>query len=120
MKKKIFVLLICLLSLLCVACSSTKKDERTIADFTQAYQDNGIEITGEEKPYFSMIGAEDGTMFYIDKAVVKIYMYSNEDALKKAQDDYSDVITGWDVNGKFLLETNDEQAKEIFNGIAEN
>lgn len=120
MKKKIILLFTCLLFLICVACSNKKNDERTLTDFTKAYQDNGVEITGEDKPYFSMIGAEDGTLFYIDQSVVKIYMYSDEDALKKAQDDYSDVITGWDTNGKFLLETNNEQAKEIFKEIAEN
>lgn len=111
------VMMAIMMAIMLVACGGSKKDERVLGDLIQVYVDNDIEVDETSKPYFQMIGAKDGVIFYIDSSVVKIYEYESEKKLSEAQETYKDVVKDWPVNGKFLLETSDEKAIEIFNGI---
>lgn len=115
--KKIMMLLLSA-ALLLVACGGSKKDERSIDDFANAFIEQGVEVDMEEKPFFQMIGAMDGVIFYMDKDKVAIYQYDDEKTLEKAQKE-NELIKDWPVNGRFLLESNNEKALEIFSGVTQ-
>lgn len=117
MKKITGLMAVVMLAVMLAACGGSKKDGRVLGDIIQVYADNDIEVDENDKPYFQMIGAKDGVIFYIDTSVVKIYEYESEKSLSEAQETYKDVVKDWPVNGKFLLETSSEKAIEIFNGI---
>ena len=55
-------------------------------------------------------------LFYVKDEVVKIYEFENADALEKARKE-NELIKDWPANGKFLLETSDQNAIDIFNGL---
>lgn len=120
MKKIMSVLLVAMaIALFAAGCSSgaaQKNDERTLADFTQAYVDAGIELERQDTPLFSLIEAVDGTLFYTDDGIVKVYEYKSAKALEDARKEF-DLIADWPSNGKFLLETKNEKAIEIFNNV---
>jgi uncharacterized lipoprotein YehR (DUF1307 family) len=90
-----------------------KKDSRTLDDFIKAYTDQDVAVDKEEKPIFSMIGAADGVIFKMDDNVVKIYEYASVKELEKAEKDF-EIIKDWPTNGRFLLETNSDEATKIF------
>jgi len=92
-------------------------DERSLSDFNQAYVDAGYTLEEQDQPAFDLIGAIDGTMFYVDNKVVKIYEYSSEKDLEDARKEF-DIIADWPSNGRFLLETSNEKASEIFNSLS--
>lgn len=89
-------------------------DERTLDDIVALYTDAGYKVDTSEKPYYDMIGAVDGVMFYIDNKPVKIYEYKNEAVLSKWKDTLDSLPAV--VNGRFALETSNEDAINIFNG----
>lgn len=69
----------------------------------------------DEKPMFSLIGAKDGWMGYTsDGSVVKIYQYAGEDEYNSAKDSYSSIMGEWSENGGFVIETNDDAVKIVF------
>jgi len=76
----------------------------------------GVEVDKEEKPLFTILGAVDGVIFYMDSNKVAIYEYSTEKALddEKTNDE---MLNDWLSNGKFLLETNNQEAKDIFSSV---
>ena len=61
-----------------------------------------------------MVGAKDGVMFYLGNSPVKIYQYESIEVLEAAKQQYA-VISDMPQNGVFILDTNSEIAKEIFN-----
>lgn len=116
MKKTIIWVLSMVTMILLVACGN-KKDERALSAFTDKYVTAGVEVDMEEKPIFQMVGAVDGVIFYMDEKKVAIYQYEDEKALEKAQKDFSSLVDTWPTNGKYLLESSNEKAIEIFNGV---
>lgn len=90
--------------------------ELTLQSFIDAFEKEGIDVDSNEKPMFSLIKAKDGIIFYIDGDPVKIYEYENEEDFKKGVEALPD-IGNWEKNGRFLLETTSEKAKEIFNNV---
>lgn len=116
--KKILLIAIFVITMGTLAgCGEKESDARTIANFINAYEDADIEIDEADKPMFTMIGAKDGVIFYIENEVVKIYEYESEKDLEKAREKYNNIIDDWENNGKFLLETNSEDATKIFTSI---
>jgi len=108
------ILLVCVLLLVAVGCSSG--DTRSLDTFIKAYQDAGVEVDPEEKPIFTMVGAINGVIFYQDGSKVAIYEYESEKELEKAKAS-NNLIKTWKSNGKFLLETDNEKAAEIFDSV---
>lgn len=103
---------------LLVACGSdASNDDRTLEDMIQVYENEGIEIDRAEKPIFEMIEARDGIIFKMDGNKVAIYEYDSTKALNDAKEKYDLMMDGNLDNGRFSLETNNEQAKEIFTSI---
>lgn len=94
------------------ACSE-KKDDITLETFKTAFKDAGVTLEKEGTPYFQLIKAKNGLIFYNETNVVKIYEYKDKATLKKAVKEY-DMMSDWPQNGRFVLESHDEQAIEIF------
>ena len=101
-----------------VACSDKEESmsELTMQSFIEAYEAEGVEIDPEEKPFFSIINAKDGVIFYMDDQPVKIYEYSTAKDIDSGIEALPDV-SEWDKNGRFVLETSNEKAKEIFHNV---
>ena len=117
MKKIMYLLSIVVMAVLVGCGSTTSSVGKTLKmdDFTQAYTNAGVTV-GTEKQAFSMVGAKDGVVFYMDVNPVKIYEFASSKELDKAKKDFS-FIADWPVNGLFALETTDAKAKEIFNSV---
>lgn len=95
--------------------ASENADEMTLDLYVKKFQDSGETIKLEErKPYYEMVGAKDGIMFYLGNAPVKIYQYESVEALEAAKQQYT-TLADMTQNGVFILDTNNETAKEIFN-----
>lgn len=116
MKRILILLMLSVLTL--TACGSSQKDERTIQDFISVYTAEGIEVDAEEKPLFQLVTAGDGVIFHIEGDKVAIYEYEDAKALEKAKSEF-DMMKEWPVNGKFILESDNEKAIEIFNGVTQ-
>jgi len=112
---KKFILLLTLVSLVVLAGCSSKSDKLTIDSFISAFDENGISVDKDNKPFFALIGASDGVTFVDDDKVV-IYIYDSEKDLKKAREDYS-VTKDWPSNGRFLIEAYNQDVIDIFNGV---
>ncbi|RXZ77245.1 hypothetical protein EBB07_33780 [Paenibacillaceae bacterium] len=108
-------LIIGLFAVLLAACSQSEGASPGLSDAIKAFQDAGHTIDKEEKPLVSMVGAKDGVLFYVNNNPVKIYEYESGKSLKaeikKGDFDFDS------INGKLGLETNNEEAKEIFSKI---
>lgn len=92
-----------------------KSSTVTMDDYVSVFKEKGIEVDKENEPFYSMIGASNGITFtYKDKAV--IYEYGSEKDLEKAKKD-NEFAKDWVSNGRFLLETNNEDIIEIFNSV---
>ena len=95
--------------------ASENADEMTLDLYVKKFQDSGETIKLEErKPYYEMVGAKDGIMFYLGNSPVKIYQYESVEALEAAKQQYA-ALVDMTQNGVFILDTNNETAKEIFN-----
>ena len=89
--------------------------EMTLDSYVKKFEDAGQTVKVEErKPYYEMVGAKDGVMFYLGNSPVKIYQYESIEALEAAKQQYA-VISDMPQNGVFILDSNSEIAKEIFN-----
>lgn len=116
--KKLIISLLTMIAILAlVGCGGSKKDERSLSDFIQAYQNEGVEVDPEKKQQFETVNASDGVIFYMDNKPVKIYEYKSLKDLEKAQKDFADMMEDWPTNGKFLLETKSEEAVAIFTTV---
>ncbi|MEK3867685.1 hypothetical protein MHH60_29905 [Paenibacillus sp. FSL H7-0716] len=130
MKKVWSGLFIVCLVLVFAGCSSSKEDDNLTMDkFIEAFNnsgedinhdvDSGVEkgIKKEKKPKYEMIDAKDGVIFNIANNTVKIYEYESNSKAKKAVEKYASIMGDWPVKGNFVLETNNQKAKEIFNSV---
>ncbi|MBB6670282.1 hypothetical protein [Cohnella nanjingensis] len=119
MKRSLVFIMLVAFSVVLFGCSSSKneKSDVTLDRVIQAYVDQGITVDSNEKPMFQLIGAKDGVIFDIDGQKVAIYEYDSAKSLKKARADAKIIKDDWPVNGKFLLESSNSKAKEIFNGV---
>ncbi len=106
-----------LLLLAMAGCSKKGTDSRTLDHFTKAFEDAGHSVADATEPLFAAVGATAGTMFKIGDETVKIYMYESEEALEKAQKDYASTVKDFKRNGRFLLETTNQKAQDIFNKV---
>ncbi|MEK4977208.1 hypothetical protein [Bacillus sp. FSL K6-6540] len=117
MKKSLGLFAVLLLLLVTVVgCGSGENKDLTLEKFIKAYQDEGIEVDPEKKPVYNMINAKDGVIFTIDRDKVAIYEYASEKDLDKNMKD-NDLIKDWPRNGRFLLESDNGQANEIFKSV---
>jgi len=115
--KKVSVIGLLLLLLVVVGCSSSNGEkDLSLQDFIQAFQDQGVEVDLNEKPFFQMIGAKDGIIFYMENSPVKVYEFDSVKNLKKVQSE-DDMIKDWPTNGRFLLETRKQEAIQIFENV---
>ena len=108
-------------------------DDRTMAHFVQAFLDAGFEITtfdlnmqmvavteiaDMDTPFYSMIDAIDGVLFYFNLSPVTIYEYADIAALEQAFVDFGFMnAQGWVANGRFVIETNIQEINSFFGGI---
>ncbi|MCR8656861.1 hypothetical protein [Paenibacillus endoradicis] len=95
--------------------STADVDERKLQFIIDSYVETGTNVDAEEKPMFRLINAMDGVVFYMDNSPVKIYEFNSEADLKKALAEFK--FTEWPTNGKFAIETKDEEAIRIFKQI---
>lgn len=117
MKKVVAILLAAIFVLSLSACSETPSI--TIEDVTKAFQqiDGNFAFDSEEKPYFEMIGAEDGWIGYINETQpVKVYRFADEKAYKDASESLA-TMKEWPRVGNFVLECNDPTVQEAFNKL---
>lgn len=114
--KKFLLSVVCLsFVVLVVACSNEKSDERSLETFISAYTSAGVEVDPDEKPLFQMINAQDGVIFYKDNSPVKLYEFKSEKEMKKALEENK--FTDWPTNGKFAIETKNDEVIKIFNEV---
>ncbi|MEC0171650.1 hypothetical protein [Paenibacillus graminis] len=97
--------------------------------FIEAFNNSGEDITNgvptdgkkgidkDEKPQYESIGAIDAVIFNIGNSPVKIYEFDTKADLKKAVDSYSPLMDEYPDKGKFLLESKNKKAIEIFNSV---
>lgn len=121
--------IVCLLLVFSGCSSSNEADDLTMDKFIEAFNNSGEDISSgdssnqkdtvdvEQKPLYEMIEAYNGVIFYLGNSPVKIYEYETLDKLKKAKEKYSLPAEGDIIRGRFLLETNNDKAKEIFNSV---
>lgn len=139
MKKKVLALSLCAAALLFLSACGSSGDgaadggsgpNSTPESSHEAESTSGITIDGiksaiqlydpsfefdADKPMFSVVGAEDGWMGYTsDGDVVKVYQYAGEDEYTTAKETYASIMGDWPENGGFVLETNDEAVKTVF------
>jgi len=88
----------------------------SMQDAISKFKDAGITVNLEEKPYFSMVGAKDGEMFYLDKSPVKLYEFKDKKSYTKALKDFS-ILESMPKKGLIVIDTNSDKALEIFNSI---
>ncbi|OAB46541.1 hypothetical protein [Paenibacillus antarcticus] len=115
MKKLVSLCLLVLVVSIFAGCSSPKEDEVSLDRFIEAYKKQGIEVNIEAKPAAQLIQAKDGIVFISDKKIA-IYEYETAKELKKIQSEEK-LIQEWKTNGRFLLETKDDKAEEIFTNV---
>lgn len=115
--KQIIMITLLLAVMCCVSACGKKTDTRTVEDIIKAYTDKGLKSEIEEQPFASLIGAVDGAVFYMEDEIVKLYQYETEEALEEAIKADETLMKDWPVNGRFVLETKSDKAKEIFEEI---
>ena len=99
---------------------SEKEPNVTLEDVTKAIQtvDSSFAFDTEEKPYFEMIGAEDGWIGYLNGTTpIKVYQYENENAYKEAVEAFGELMGDFPKSGNFVLECNDSAVTEAFENI---
>ena len=107
------LLIISIISLLIVGCGK-EKDSRTLDDFTNLYKEAGYEVEMSDKPMYQLIYAKDAVMFYIGDDVVKIYEYDTKENMEKISKEEDTVFSNMCVNGRFCMETTNDEYKSIF------
>lgn len=98
----------------------THGDERTLNYFVQIFLNEFelqtfndefqlvpvSDIADMEKPFYPMIGAIDGVIFYIGNSPVTIYEFEDADAIEQAFEDFPFMEEqSWIVNGRFVIES---------------
>ena len=111
----LFTLLTVLVLAACSSGESSESNDLTMQDFITALEAEGAELNSE-KPIFSMVKAKDGVMLYLDNQPVKIYEYDNVKAIKDGEKALP-LVAEWKRNDRFVLETSNEKAIEVFNSL---
>lgn len=106
-----------LLLLAMAGCSNKETDSRTPGSLHQGLRGRGAFRGGRHRASVRRRRRHRGTMFKIGDETVKIYMYESEEALEKAQKDYASTVKDFKRNGRFLLETTNQKAQDIFNKV---
>ena len=112
--KKLLILLCAALFL--IACSDSEDSKVSMDSIIQAFEKEGITIDPAEKPYFQIINAKDGVIFYNQGNVVKIYEFESAKDIKAAKEANA-FMKDWPENDLFVLETSDEKSIEIFKNL---
>src|SRR5690625_719863 len=115
MRKVALVLILVMIRV--IGCSSAAISDLTMDDFIGAYQAEGVEVDPNEKPEYAMIDAVDGVIFYVDNQYVAIYEFQNKKTLDQLLESHPSFSKDTPTNGLFMLETNNQQATEIFNNV---
>ena len=122
-KTKIIALMLVLILLAACGSAASPADDRTIDDFFQAFETSFElgDVFGDGEPtidipFYGMIGAIDGIMFYINGMPVSIYMYEDVATLEQVKDDVA-MLSDWPSNGRFLLESRDTYVIAFFEGV---
>jgi hypothetical protein len=103
--------------LLLAGCSSGEgKSDISMDSITKAFETGGAEIDSNEKPMFSLIGAKDGVIFYVENQPVKVYEFDSEKAIETAEESLP-AMKDWERNGLFVLETSHNESKKIFKNV---
>lgn len=112
--KKIGILLVALL--FCVSLSACGGKTVTFEEVTAAIQTvDGSFSWDDEKPYFEMVGADDGWIGYINGTIpVKVYQYESDKAYKDAVKVFGDLMGEWPKIGGFVLECKDTEVQNAF------
>ncbi|WP_195576481.1 hypothetical protein [Paenibacillus sp. 1001270B_150601_E10] len=144
MKKSLFILLASLILVIASGCSSDKTETastpanqteasnqtesnsanassseetsmttKTLDDVLAFFEEQGITVESKDKPLFEMINAQDGVLFNHNLKPVKIYQYASIDAYNEAKESFS-IMDQMLQKGVFVLETNDEEVKSVF------
>lgn len=117
MKKNILIVFLSFLFLFGFTACDQKQ---TMEDIIKIFEtEASVVIDRTEKPFYESIGASDGVIFYIDNSPVKLYEYSSEKAFKKAMNEYGDIIKDFPRINLTFLDTNSEDAKNIFISISD-
>lgn len=109
--------IIAVLSVVFAGCSSEKNESSNITmdGIVQAFEDGGA-TKSDEKPLYQLIGASEGVMLKLGNSTVKIYEYKSEKELNDARSKF-EIIKDMPSKGKFLLDTKNEEAIQIFENI---
>lgn len=100
-----------------VSTPSSLKSSLTISDVISKIKDEGYNVTLEEtKPYFTMIGAIDGEMFYLDNEPVKLYIFESEKSYKEALNNYP-LLQNMPKKDLIVLDTNISKIIELFKSL---
>ena len=119
-KKKIVILIVFSIFIILLASiilfKNNNYDNISMQDAISKFKESGINVNLEEKPYFSMIGAKDGEMFYLDNSPVKLYEFKDEKSYKQALKNFS-TLEQMPKKGLVVIDTNSSKALEIFNSL---
>lgn len=119
--KKIFIFLFSTLIIFmfvgCGTSSSTANESKlTLDDVKNVFVEQGAELQSD-KPYFEMIGAEDGYFLYLDGNPIKIYSFESESSYNDALEEFS-ILADMPKKDLIVLESSYDKAIEIFNNIS--
>ena len=121
MKQFVNVMIICIFSMLVLSTcggnggnSNAATDSRTLNHFIQAFEDE-FEFREQDTPLYIFIGASSGVMWHGVAEVhpVSIYEFETTDALKEAISSNT-FMSDWVTNGRFVIETNLQEANNFF------
>lgn len=96
--------------------STPIKTEITIKDVLAEFEKQGISVKLESKPYYALIEANDGEMFYLDNEVVKLYEYKTIEDYTNAFNKYLS-LQDMPHKGLVVLDTSSQTALNIFENI---
>lgn len=96
-----------------ITLESPQNSELSLDDAIDAFLELGFEIDPNEKPFFQMIMASDGVMFYDDNLPVAIYEFADRDELLEGKEIFENLV-GFHINGLLVIETLSEEAMNIF------
>ena len=114
-KKKILIIIFTIL-VASIILINKNSNNISMQDVILKFKESGINVKLEEKPYFSMIGAKDGEMFYLDNSPVKLYEFKDKKSYKQALKNFS-TLENMPQKGLVVIDTNSSRALEIFNSL---
>ncbi len=120
MKKILIFLFLTLIILMLAGCgnnsNTTNESTLTLNDAKDIFVQQGAELQSD-KPYFEMIGAEDGYILYLDDNPIKIYSFESESSYNDALEEFP-MLQDMPKKDLIVLESSYDKAIEIFNNIS--